>query len=270
MEFKKNSDKGFIFYTIPSFEYTGLVKHCFTSRLNVDYNGTVNAFDLNPKKINESEQVIRNFKKLSSTLSIPFDSFTLSDQVHGDRVHIVAKADKGKGLSKKSYIENADSLITNEKNIALTTFYADCVPIYILDPLNKAIGLAHAGWKGTVKKIGVKTLNKMTDRFGTNPADCLVAIGPSIGPCCFEVGFEVAEIFIKNFPDSLSHMVKKEKEKYLVDLWSINKKEFVKLGVPDKNIAVSSLCTLCNKEVFFSYRGEHGDTGRMAAVLMLT
>lgn len=269
MDFKKNVGKDLVYYTIPSFENTGLVKHCFTSRLFFKEKAVNENFDLNPKDINDNINRYDNYKKLSAALDIPIENFTLSDQIHGDNIYVVKENDKGKGLSSKVIIHGTDAMITNERNIALTTFYADCVPLYILDPIKKAIGLAHSGWKGTVKKIGAKTLRKMSDEYGTNPSDCLIGIGPSIGQCCFETGPEVFEKFKAHYPDSFSDFVKERHERYYIDLWSANKAQFIKLGVPQNNITVSCLCTLCNKDVFFSYRGESGNTGRMAAVLML-
>ena len=162
-----------------------------------------------------------------------------------------------------------DALLTNKPGIPLITFYADCVPIYILDPINKAIGLVHSGWKSTILHIGVKTLRKMKDLYGTNPKECLAAIGPSIEKDCFEVGEGVAGAFKHVFTDCSNILFSKGNGKYNIDLWSCNIEMLINEGVKPRNITVSELCTKCNEELFFSYRRDIGNTGSLSAIMEL-
>ena len=161
-------------------------------------------------------------------------------------------------------------MVTDCPGVALVTYYADCVPLFFLDPVHKAIGLSHSGWRGTVAKIGQKTFKAMQNHYGTKPEDCLVGIGPSIGPCCFEVDSPVANEFIDTWPEYGDRIVRSSgKAKFTVDLWEANRIQLEELGVPNNNIITAALCTSCNTDIFFSHRKEKGRTGSMAAVLML-
>lgn len=269
MTFRKNLKGNLVYYTIPAFEDTGLVKHGFSSRLGGVSTGPLNSLNLGIKKKDPKENILKNFKIFGEALDISVENMVLSDQVHDDVILEVSKKDRGKGLLRESDLSNVDALVTQEKDVALVTFYADCVPLFLLDPVNKAIGLAHAGWKGTMMKIGQKTLQKMIDLYGTNPQDCFIGIGPSIGLCCFEVGDEVIEHIKGNFDHPDRYYTAQSNGKYIADLWKLNRDQFLHSGVPEGNITDSGLCTKCNKDIFFSHRGDKGNTGSLAAILQL-
>ena len=142
-------------------------------------------------------------------------------------------------------------------------FYADCVPVLFADLESGAIGLAHAGWRGTVANIGVKTLAAMGEAFGTKPQNVLVGIGPSIGACCYEV-----DDFVRDQAQGYEEFfASKGGGKYQLDLWGMNKRQLVQVGVPAENIMISGVCTNDNVELFYSYRAEQGKTGRMGVCL---
>lgn len=268
LAFAKNKDKNLLYYTIESFEKTGLVKHGFSTRLGGVSTGDLSSLNLGTKKKEKREKTLVNYTRLVNALDINIEDLVLTNQVHKDNVMKLDKKDRGKGLFKESDIVNIDGFITNDKEVALVTFYADCVPLFFLDPVNKAIGLSHAGWKGTVKKIGEKTLNKMIKNYKTDPEDILVGIGPSIGKCCFEVGKEVIEEVRDNFKEG-DYFYKKDNGKYMLDLWKLNKDQLLDMGVKENNITLSGICTKCNKDVFFSHRGDNGKTGSLAAIMQL-
>lgn len=269
MPFIKRKDKDMIYYTIESFENTGLVKHGFSTRIGGLSSGDLDSLNLGVKKKDTWENIINNYKTFTKALDINIEDLVLTDQVHKDNIMEVYKEDRGKGLLRESDIVGIDGFITDKKDPALVTFYADCVPLFFLDPVNKAVGLTHSGWKGTVKKIGQKTVEKMIDSYGTDPKDILIAIGPSIGKCCFEVGSEVIEVVRGKFKDSGDYFYKKENGKYMLDLWKLNKDQFLEIGVKEENITVSNICTKCNKDIFFSHRGDKGKTGSLAAIMQL-
>lgn len=269
MPFIKNEDKELVYYTIESFEKTDLVNHGFSTRLGGVSDGDLDSLNLGVKKKDKKENILNNYKIFTKSLGIDIEDLVLTDQVHKENVLEVDEEDRGKGLSRESNLKEVDGFITNKKNVALVTFYADCVPLFFLDPVNKAIGLSHAGWKGTVKRIGQKTLNKMIETYGTDPKDILIGIGPSIGECCFEVGKEVIEIIKENFEDAESYFYEKDNGKFMLDLWAINKDQFLEMGVLESNITVSNICTKCNKNTFFSHRGDNGKTGSLAAIMEL-
>ena len=167
-------------------------------------------------------------------------------------------------------MESVDALITNEKGVTLVTYYADCTPLFFVDTKNKAIGLAHAGWRGTVGKIGEKVVKKMTELYGTNPADIKAAIGPAISVCCYEVDYPCAENFLKlEGLESEKFVFPKENGKYMLDLLETNRQILVSCGVKPENITVSDVCTNCNSDLLWSHRATKGHRGTMCAFMCI-
>jgi YfiH family protein len=217
------------------------------------------------------DNVRNNFRILCSSIDVEYRDLVFSDQIHEDIVIGVTDKDKGKGIIRESDIIGVDGIITNKPKVPLVTFYADCVPIYFLDPVKKVIALSHAGWRGTVKKIGAKTVEKMVNEYDCNVEDILVAIAPSIGPCCFEVEEDVTTHFEQIFNDEqLKKIVDNTGlNKYMIDLWTANKLILLDVGIEESNITVTDICTKCNKETFFSHRGSNGKRGSLAAIMEL-
>ncbi|HZK34717.1 MAG TPA: peptidoglycan editing factor PgeF, partial [Bacillota bacterium] len=243
--FKENRVDDLKYYTIPSFSQTGLVKHGFSSRLGGVSTGQCTSLNLGFKRKDSPENVRENFEIICSAMGISTDKLVFTDQVHKDKVVVVGEADLAKGFAKDSGIGETDGLITNKPGLALVTFYADCVPLYFVDPKVKAIGLAHAGWRGTVSKIGAKTVRAMEEHFGTDPADCLAGIGPSIGRCCFEVDKPVADHFTSAYPEHATDLIEEKGDKYHIDLWAANRLQLMQAGLVDTNITRASTCTFC-------------------------
>jgi YfiH family protein len=258
-----------VYLTIPAFEETGMVKHCFTTRVGGVSKGIYDSLNTSDDKEDPIENVHRNLELVCNAIGIDYTRLVFSDQIHEDNIRVVTEEDIGKGLRVSSDIVNIDGLMTNVRGIPLITFYADCVPLFFLDKKNKAIAAVHSGWKGTVLKIGAKTINQMNKYYGTKPEDCLVGIGPSIGPDCFEVGPEVAQEFKDNFDNWNEFIEPFGAGKFKIDLWKVNKLMLTELGVPDENITVSGFCTMCNEDLFFSYRRDKGRTGSMSAIMEL-
>ncbi|WP_242987469.1 peptidoglycan editing factor PgeF [Anaerobacterium chartisolvens] len=244
--------------------YSDMLVHCFTTRL-----GGSGGFNLGFNRGDSRERVVENYKKLADALDIDCRNMVLSGQVHDDRIYPADERDRGKGLFCESDIKGYDALMTNKRNTALVTFYADCVPIYLLDPEKKAIALVHSGWRGTVLEIASKTIDGMRNKYGCDPFDIQAVIGPSIGKCCFEVGEEVYSEFMQRLIWSSPHCKKTGLDKWHIDLQSIIKSSIVNAGVKEENICLTGVCTKCNKDLFYSYRGDEGRTGSMAAVMQL-
>lgn len=267
--FKAVNKNGVVYLTIPAFEETGMVKHCFTTRIGGVSEGIYDSLNTSIIKEDPMENVRKNLDLVCSAVGIDYTRLVFSDQTHGDNIKAVIKEDVGKGLTLPNDIINADGLMTNVPGIPLITFYADCVPLFFLDTRNKAMAVAHSGWKGTVLKIGAKTVRRMGEAYGTKPGDCLVGIGPSIGPECFEVGPEVAQEFKDNFDNWAEFIEPFGAGKYKIDLWKVNKLMLMELGIPEENISISGLCTKCNEDMFFSYRRDNGRTGSLSAIMEL-
>lgn len=243
------------------------VEHCFTLRNGGFSPPPFDSLNLGLHVGDNQENVAKNRKLISESLNVEFENITCAEQVHGSKVALVTKSELGRGsTSHISAISGADALITRTPNAVLMMFFADCVPIFIVDPKNRAIGLAHAGWRGTILGIAVETLAAMEREFGTNPSECKAAIGPAIGQCCFEVSEEVADK-IGNAAESSCIQLHSNGKPH-ADLKLANKIELERAGVLPSNIAASDLCTCCSKDKFFSYRRDIR-TGRMAAVLAI-
>ena len=238
----------------------GVSKYPFDS-LNLSYN------------VNDKENfVIENRKIILDALGINYQKVVSAQQVHKDKITIVKKEDKAKGAFKYSNgIAESDALITNIPGIPLLMCYADCVPIIILDPIEKVIALIHSGRRGTELEITLKTLIKMKKIFGTKPSYCLAAIFPSIGPCCynFRNRNKINDYWLNKDKFSGELIYKQNKDKWSLDLKKANYLQLIKVGLQEKNIFVNELCTSDNPEYFFSYRRDKGKTGRMAAIIML-
>jgi YfiH family protein len=220
------------------------------------------------------EHVVANRKRLAETLQLPFEASTYAEQIHGSEVAVVTGKEKGMGReSRETAIQAKDAMITSEKGIALHTLYADCVPLYFFDPKRQAIGMAHAGWKGSVLKIAMATVTKMANTFGSKPEDMLAAVGPSIGGCCYEVDDRVIGQVDKVLTEFEATREEKERVyhpqpepgKYRLNLKELNRQIMIKAGILSSRIEVSTLCTSCRTDLFFSHRKEGGQTGRMAA-----
>lgn len=267
--FKTVNKDGLVYLTIPSFEKTGLVKHCFTTRLGGVSQGEYDSLNTSYLKEDPIENVRKNLELVCGAIDIDYRKLVFSDQTHEDNIRVVTKADIGKGISVPNDIMNTDGLMTNIPGIPLITFYADCVPLFFLDTKNKAVAVTHSGWKGTVLKIGAKTVKRMGEVYGTRPEDCLAGIGPSIGPECFEVGPEVAEVFKDSFKDWPQIIEPYTEDKSRINLWETNRLILREAGIPEENITISGLCTVCNEEMFFSYRRDKGRNGSLSAIIEL-
>ncbi|NMA83133.1 MAG: peptidoglycan editing factor PgeF [Epulopiscium sp.] len=251
-----------------SFDRTKAVNHGFSTRLGGYSKDIYTSLNLGLRSGDKLEDVYLNYKKICKALDIDSEDLVHSDQIHESHIYCVTQEDKGKGFYKDSNIKGIDGLITNEPKVPLITFYADCVPLYFLDPVQKVIGLAHAGWRGTVLKIAAKMIHKFTSVYKSDPKNILVGIGPSIGSCCFEVDESVAHAFQKQFEgDDWIQTLKNGK--YKIDLWKVNQQILLESDIIEEHISIMGLCTMCHKDIFFSHRGHKGRRGSLGAIMEL-
>lgn len=219
------------------------------------------------------EHVVRNRERLTETLGWPFEAFTCAEQVHGNRVYCVTEKDRGRGRqSLDDAIAGCDGIMTDVPGVLLVSFYADCVPLYFYDPVRRAAALAHAGWRGTAGKIAEATARAMHEAYGSRPDQLLAAIGPSIGGCCYEVDGPVIGEMNRvmeelALPEAARRVCMKELEngKAALDLKEINRQIMIKAGILPSRIEMSTWCTGCRTDLFYSHRMESGRTGRMAS-----
>ncbi len=191
--------EGIPFLQFESLERTGIVRHLFTTRGGGVSKGVYASMNLGFTRGDERSCVEENFRKIAGILHCAVEDMVASDQTHTANVRLVTGEDRGHGITREKTFFDTDGMITDEPGIVLVTFYADCVPLFFVDPVNKAIGLSHSGWRGTVQGIGEVTVKKMRECFGSKPEDIIAAIGPSICADCYEVGEDVADHFLGEF-----------------------------------------------------------------------
>lgn len=254
----------------PLLEKTNLVKHGFTTRKGGVSKGIFSTLNLSFTRGDQKEAVEENYRRLAEALGVEYGSFVFSDQTHTTNVVRVGKADAGNGILRERAYTDVDGMVTNEEGVTLVTFYADCVPLYFVDPVHRAIGLSHSGWRGTVGRMGKVTLEKMQQEFDTNPADVVCAIGPSICQSCYEISEDVAEEFQREFIGHEKEIfLDKGRGKYQLDLWKANEIVLLEAGVLPEHLQVTNVCTCCNSNLLFSHRASQGKRGNLAAVLSL-
>ena len=255
----------------PSLTQIGFVNHGFSTRLGGVSKGHLASMNLSFSREDDRETVNTNFQRICSFLGTNEENLVFSDQVHDTKIRMVTKEDQGKGIVKKRDYFGVDGLITNIPGLVLVTFYADCVPLYFVDIKKKAIGLSHSGWRGTVHKMGLKTVEAMKKQYGSNPKDIIAVIGPSICEECYEISEDVMLEFKQSFSKEKLDDILEEKAdgKYQLDLWFANKLILLEAGIPDENITVSGICTSCNSSLLYSHRASNGKRGNLAAFLSI-
>lgn len=277
-------------FTFAGLEQTGIVEHFFSTRHGGVSSDYLYSLNFSYAQGDSRENVDENYRRAAAHLEMTSSDIVCSQQTHTTNVRRVTAADKGKGVVRERDYADVDGLVTNEKGIVLATFYADCVPLFIVDPVKRAIGLSHSGWRGTVGKMGRVTLDKMRAEYGTKPEDVRVAIAPSICQSCYEVSEDVALAFGENFErddtKAVEYLMRYQQDytqkdidaclmyekgdgKYQLNLWYANFRVFRDAGVPDENIEVTDVCTCCNPEHLFSHRASKGRRGNLGAFMML-
>lgn len=262
---------GVPYFVFKNLENTGLVRHGFSTRLGGVSEGFLSSMNLSFTRGDDPEKVRENFRRMGTAIGFETKDLVLSDQTHTANVRRVTEADRGKGFDKEKDYTDTDGLITNVPGLMFVTIYADCVPLYFVDPVHKAIGLSHSGWKGTVHRMGKVTLERMAEEFGTRPEDVQAAIGPSICQDCYEVSEDVAQAFMDEFADQLDDRLvyRKGNGKYQLNLWNANERILLEAGIRPEHLSITNICTCCNHELLFSHRASHGQRGNLAAFLGL-
>ena len=264
-----NEKNGVVFLTFPKLVKAG-VCHGFSTRIGGVSEGYLSSMNLSFTRGNNPQKVQENFQRIGEAIGFNAADLVLSSQIHETRIRKVTAKDKGDGIVRET-VPGIDALITDEKGIPLYTSYADCVPLLFYDPEHHVAGMAHSGWRGTVKKIGAKFVVYMQNEYGSKPENIIAAIGPSICRNCYEVGEEVADAFKKVFlPEEIPLIMDdKGNGKYQLDLWKVNELILTQAGIRKENLDITDICTCCNSDKLFSHRASHGKRGNMGCFMCL-
>lgn len=265
----RHDSNGITTITFPRLGDSKVFTHAISTRLGGVSRGRCRSLNISHRVQDDVVRVGENRVLLSQVLGLDIDLAAYVDQVHGDQI---LKLDAGNRPTPGTSLGPGDGLITNEPGVLLMILLADCLPVLFFDPLHKAVGLAHAGWRGTLSHVAAKTLLSMGEAYGTKAEDVRAALGPCIGVCCYEVGEDVFQEFKGVFPWASEVFRKVSPRSFKLDLVEANARQLMEVGIKSENIIRSELCTLKYNDLFYSHRGEAREgkpTGRFGAFIMV-
>lgn len=258
------------YLTYKTLEKIPFINHAFSTRLGGVSKGKFDSMNLSFGRGDSDANVLKNYHLFCSSAGFDFDSLVASAQDHHTFVRHVTKQNCGVGIYKANDMQSVDALITNQTGVTLVTYYADCTPLFFVDVKQKVIALAHAGWRGTVGRIGAKVVNEMKNKYNSNCNDIKCAIGPAISKCCYEVDEDCCKHFkAMTELDTYKFIFPKTDGKYFIDLLETNRQILIHSGIPEPNITVSDVCTRCNSDLLWSHRATKGNRGGMAAFMCI-
>lgn len=262
---KKIMNKGVLSLEVPDINHK-IITAGFSTRQGGVSTDCYSSMNLRFNSEDDPLNIKKNYEKFSSSIDVNMNQVVLSDQVHLAEILKVDHQHKGMGYAIESSFKGVDGLITNETDICLMTFHADCIPIYFYDLKNKVIGLAHGGWQGTLKEISKRMIEMFLVDYHVKLEDIQVFVGPGVCQSCYEVSDELINQFKEKNPCDEFYQGKDQRH---LDLKAVHKYQLILSGVPEKNINVSSLCTCCDKELFYSHRRDGHKRGGHVAYIML-
>jgi len=264
------------FLTFESIDSHSRVSALVSTRHGGASTGPFATLNLGRRGGDDPAAVDQNRERVAALAGARARDLTFGRQVHGATVAEVTRAHRGHAF------DDTDALITRELATPLVILTADCAAVVLYDPAQHAVGIAHAGWRGTVARVAAATVERMREAFGSRPHDLVAAIGPSIGPCCYEVGREVIEAVSEAFADDADALLQEpdmasagsfraavNEDRKHFDLWTANERVLLDAGVDASRIEQSRLCTACRTDLFYSHRAEKGNTGRFGALVTL-
>lgn len=263
-----HSQGGVVYYTFPAFDEIPFVRHGFSTRFGGVSEGIYESMNLSFTRGDDPNRVRENFRRFCAAIGTDSEQVVVSAQEHHTTLYNATVADRGRGVTRERGYTDIDGLLTNEPGVVLCTQYADCVPLFFADPVRRVVATSHAGWKGTVAQIGAVTVARMCTDYGCRPENIVAAVGPSIGPCCFEVDAPVYEAFsaLSLFDETC---YRQRGEKFDIDLWEINRRILLEAGITEAHLTVTDLCTRCYPDVFWSHRATGGQRGSLAAFIAI-
>ena len=258
---RHRSGNGLVYYRFANLAPYGEVVHGVFTRLGGVSASPFVSLNVGRSVGDDPRAVEANHGLIYQALSISPDDIATAHQVHSSRVAVVGVGERGRA------IPGTDALVTGAPGVALMLRFADCVPIALYDPVKRVVGLVHAGWRGTVQGIARRAVLAMVEAYGSRPADIVAGIGPSIGPCCYQIGRNVVQLVREAFADWPSLLRRQGDGSFHFDLWEANRQQLAQVGVGE--IEVAGVCTACHNDEFFSHRADGPRTGRFGVVIGL-
>jgi len=250
----------------PIFSGCDFLIHAFCARQGGVSQDEYASLNVSFNEGDEEVSVLQNWGRLSKAFAIPLEQFLVVNQVHGDEIFVIPP--HGGYFSSRSEL-NYDAIVTNRTNLAICIKTADCVPVFFVDRVKRIIAVVHAGWRSSALGISAKVIGLMQNQYTSSLQNILVAIGPSIGKCCYQVDSVVADAFRRQKNHKIYLLPANVGNKWMLDLPEANRRQILDCGVPEKNIEISGYCTMCNQDIFFSHRGAGGITGRQINFMMI-
>lgn len=257
---------GLLVWQTPQFGEEDGVLQFFTTRLGGVSRPPYQSLNLSFTTQDDPYAIQENRSLVETTFQTRLSKW--ANQVHGDNVLAIKERLSLDSINELPQDRTADAIVTALPGISLTIYFADCLPIFIFDPVSRVIALVHAGWRGTLKGVARNAVKNLASEFGVNSENILASLGPSIGPCCMEIKSDVLEQFKSSF-HYWPQLIKRIKQHCYLDLWLANFLQLREAGLLPDNIFISQLCTSCNNDLFYSNRRDYGITGRMAGVILL-
>jgi YfiH family protein len=259
-----------VYYRFASLAECDGLAHAVSTRLGGVSTGHLATLNLSYGVGDDPAVVVENRQRLSAALGCVLDDWVAASQVHSTRVALVGEAERGRGAYQQtSALPETDALVTAQPGPLLSLRLADCTPILLFDPAHHAVGLAHAGWRGTVANIAAATVQAMAAAFGSRPGDLRAGIGPAIGPCCYAIGADVARQVQAALPWAADVLAEQPGGSLYLDLWEANRRALLAAGLRPEHVEVAALCPACHTDEFYSHRAERGHTGRFGAMIGL-
>ena len=265
-----------VWLSFPILDRFDFLLNGFSTRLGGVSEGDTGTMNLSFSREPDRGKVRENHERLAKAMGYRPENLVFSAQTHTDHIVEAGASDRGNGYLRENCFQDVDGMMTDEPELVLITFCADCVPLLIADPRRRAIAAVHSGWRGTVEGIGEKAVRKMAERYGSDPSDLVAAIGPSICQDCYEVSGDVICRFQERYPEGLWPELYREgriaedgERRYQLNLQRACAENFLRAGMLPENISLPDLCTCCNPQLLFSHRASGGKRGNLAAVLML-
>jgi YfiH family protein len=242
------------------------LSHAFCTRQGGVSRDDYASLNMSFREGDEEFRVLQNWSKLANAFAIPLEQFLVLNQVHGDSIFVIKHQDRNFPSHNELHY---DAIVTNRPGLAICIKTADCVPVFIADRTQRVIAVVHAGWRGTALAICTKVIRLLRHKYGSQPQNILAGIGPSIGKCCYEVDSTTAGAFSTQKDKESFLFPQTAKNKWLLDLPEANRRQLLNCGIPEQNIETSGFCTSCRQDLFFSYRGSGGVTGRQINFMMI-